>query len=243
MKDGKIENQLASQIAFEYVHTNMAVTQTTPKLSGRQQQVLDYLLQRQREEGIPPSTREIQAALGLGSQTQVVQLIHALQRKGAIRTLPGKARGIVAVQPPASSPADDRSGSLSPFIDVPLCGEIQAGLPSDTSPQTGDTLPVHAAIMGLTPGSQPYALRVRGNSMTGACIQDGDYVVLDRAREPRSGDVVAALLDGQSTLKRYMVEDGKVYLKAENPLFPVIKPTRELLVQGVMVGLIRSTGV
>lgn len=217
------------------------VTPPPIKLSKRQQQVLDYLWRHQHEQGVPPSTREIQKALELGSQTQVVQLIRVLESKKAVRTLPGKARGVIVVQPPSPPIPKGHAAPLSAYIDVPMCGEIQAGLPADASPQVGDTLPVKAASMGLKSSSKPFALRVRGHSMTGACIQDGDYVVLDRAREPRSGDVVAALLDGQSTLKRYVVENGKAYLKAENPHYDDIKPSGGFSVQGVMVGLIRGT--
>jgi len=85
-----------------------------------------------------------------------------------------------------------------------------------------------------------FALRVRGDSMIGAHIVDGDVVILEDAKEVHDGDVVAALIDGETTLKRYVVERGRPYLKAENPRYPNLVPARELKIQGVMVSLVRK---
>ena len=208
------------------------------KLTEGQQKVLDYILMRQHQDGISPSTREIQKALNLGSQNSALQFLASLKRKGAIRSLPGKARGIAAIVPPISLKLREDGRPL--FIDVPIRGEITAGLPVDAPPQVGDVLPVHAVSMGLTAASKPFALRVHGDSMTGACIRSGDYVVLDATREARPGDVVAALLDGETTLKRYVVCGGRPFLKAENVAYPDLTPVRELEIQGVMVGLVRG---
>ena len=93
--------------------------------------------------------------------------------------------------------------------------------------------------MGLTERSKAYALKVRGESMIDAHIMDGDHVVLEY-REPRDQDIVAALIDGETTLKRFVDDGQKPYLKAENDLFPDLIPAQELLIQGVMVGLVRG---
>ena len=85
-----------------------------------------------------------------------------------------------------------------------------------------------------------FALRVRGDSMIGAHIVDGDIVVLEDSKEVHNGDIVAALIDGETTLKRYVVERGWPYLKAENPRYPKLIPARELKIQGVMVSLVRK---
>ena len=84
-----------------------------------------------------------------------------------------------------------------------------------------------------------FALRVRGDSMIGAHIVDGDIVILEDRKEVRNGDIVAALIDGETTLKRYIVERGRPYLKSENPEYPNLHPAHELRVQGVMVSLVR----
>ena len=85
----------------------------------------------------------------------------------------------------------------------------------------------------------PVRLKVRGDSMIDAHICDGDTVVLEK-REPRNNDIVAALIDGETTLKRFIKEKGKTYLQAENPHFPDLIPVEELIVQGVMVALLRK---
>ena len=83
-------------------------------------------------------------------------------------------------------------------------------------------------------------MRVRGDSMIGAHILDGDIVILEDAKEVHNGDIVAALIDGETSLKRYVVEHGRPYLKAENPRYPDLVPARELKIQGVVVSLIRK---
>ncbi len=207
-------------------------------LTSRQKRVLDYIVERHQAGDIPPTVREIQSALGFPSNTSAVQFVRALEKKGAIQIKPGKARGILPVLPAPASPSSPDRRSL--FIDVQLSGDIVAGMPVDADAQEGIPLRVNAKSMGLTESSKPFALRARGTSMIGRGILDGDYIVLDAAREPRPGDVVAALLDGQSTLKTLVEKNGKTFLRAENPKFKDLKPKAELKVQGVMVGLIRA---
>jgi repressor LexA len=98
-----------------------------------------------------------------------------------------------------------------------------------------DTRSVNASKNGRT-----FALRVRGDSMIDAHILDGDIVILEDRKDVQNGDIVAALIDGETTLKRYVTEHGRPYLKAENPLYPNLVPARELRIQGVMVSLIRK---
>lgn len=214
---------------------------STPKqeLTLNQQRVLDYIVDRQRRDGFPPTTREIQQALGFKHQNSVAQFVKSLRHKGYIHTSPEGARRPITLSSSASS-VGALVNERSLFIDVPMRGDIQAGVPAEALPQYGITLLVDAKSMGLTEQSRPYALRARGTSMIGRGILDGDYIVLDETREPRSGDVVAALLDGEATLKTLVKEGNTVYLKAENPAVSVPKPKRQLQVQGVMVGLIRT---
>src|SRR5437868_14864404 len=88
--------------------------------------------------------------------------------------------------------------------------------------------------------ARSFALRVRGDSMIGAHILDGDIVILEQSKDVHNGDIVAALIDGETTLKRYVVDHGRPYLKAENPRYPNLIPARELKIQGVMVSLVRK---
>ncbi|MEX2579738.1 MAG: transcriptional repressor LexA [Verrucomicrobiales bacterium] len=199
------------------------------KLTTRQQEILDYLQSEHRRSGIMPSTREIQKHFGFASQTAAVSHLRALEKKGAIVRKERQARSVILAD------AADRE----PIVDVPIYGAIPAGYSDDTVPEADGTLSVDVRSMGLGERSKAYALKVRGESMIDAHILDGDHVVLEY-REPRNQDIVAALIDGETTLKRFVSEGGRPYLRAENPDFPDLIPAQELLIQGVMVGLVRG---
>ena len=198
------------------------------KLTNRQQQVLDFIEEQQARHGVMPSTREIQEHFGFASQTAAVNHLRGLERRGAIRRQAGKARAVAVV----TQLGRER------IIDIPHYGRIAAGYSELTDQESLGTVSVDVESIGLRSKGRVFALTVRGESMIGAQINDGDLVVLE-ARQPNNGDIVAALIDGETTLKRYVVRNGKPHLKAENPLFPELIPARELIVQGVMVALIR----
>lgn len=196
-------------------------------LTTRQGEVLQFLQDRLARDGFMPSTREIQAHFGFASQTAAVNHLKALERRGAIRKLARKARAVVL-------PNRGRSR----VVELPIYGRITAGLPELAAQEPEGFLSVDATLGGEGAGAK-FVLRVRGNSMIGAHILDGDLVVLE-AREPRPGDVVAALVDGEATLKRLVKEKGRLVLRAENPAFSDVVPASELMVQGVMVALVRQ---
>jgi repressor LexA len=199
-------------------------------LTARQQEVLDFLRDQMRTTGVMPSTREIQAHFGFASQTAAMNHLRALELKGALRRLPHKARAVML--PEARRHAD--------IVEVPIYGRIAAGLPEITEQETEGAVMVDRQFMKSQGGGRgTFALRVRGDSMIGSHIIDGDLVILE-FREPRHGDVVAALIDGETTLKRYLIRHGRPFLKAENPDYPDLIPALELAVQGVMVALIRE---
>ena len=198
-------------------------------LTERQKALVEYLRRYQREEGIIPSTREIQAHFGFASQTAAMGHLRALERKGTIKRLPNKARAVVF-------PDDLNRGEI---LDVPLYGCIPAGMPSDSQEEAESCISIDVSTLGVPRGARTFALRVRGDSMINAHICDGDTVIME-FRQPRSGDIVAALIDGETTLKRYLVRNNRPYLKAENPKYPDLIPARELVIQGVLVMLLRS---
>ncbi len=125
-----------------------------------------------------------------------------------------------------------------PIIDIPIYGSIAAGFAQTTEESRDGTLSMDARTAGLRGNARVFALKVRGDSMTGAQIHDGDLVVLEM-REPKDKDIVAALIDGETTLKRFISSRGRTFLKAENPAYPDLIPVAELVVQGVMVSLVR----
>jgi repressor LexA len=199
------------------------------ELTKRQQEILAYLRDAHRETGVMPSTREIQHYFGFASQTAAMSHLRALERKGVIMRLPGKARAVVFPE----------ELEREQIVDIPVYGEIAAGMAQDVAPEREGCVSIDVATLGIPHSARTFALRVRGDSMIDAHICDGDMVVLE-FREPRHGDVVAALIDGETTLKRYVVERSKPFLRAENEDYPDLIPARELVIQGVMVALLRK---
>lgn len=197
-------------------------------LTDKQREVLDFVHAHQRQHGHYPSLREICAHFGFASPFAATRHLQALEAKGALERVAGKARAFV-------SPAQKRR---APLLDVPLYGTIPAGSPTAAEQEPDSFVAVDAASLGLRATSRVFALRVRGDSMQDASILDGDLVFL-MPREPRPRDIVAALIDGESTLKRYLVQRGRPFLRAENPKYPDLLPATELVIQGVMVGLLR----
>lgn len=198
-------------------------------LTNRQQEILDFIEQQSARAGVMPSTREIQEHFGFASQTAAVNHLRALEKKGVIQRLAGKARAVALVS----------SLKRETIIDVPIYGQIAAGMAQMTEQDDLGTLSVDTSSVGIGRGQKVFALKVRGESMVDAGIHDGDLAILEH-KDPRVGDVVAALIDGETTLKRFMHKAGVPYLKAENALFPMLNPVSELIIQGVMVALIRK---
>jgi repressor LexA len=197
-------------------------------LTNRQQEILAYLRHSQRKTGIMPSTREIQHYFGFASQTAAMSHLRALERKGVILRLPGKARAVIF-------PDELDRGEIA---DIPIYGSIAAGMSQDAEPERQGCISVDITALGIASNARTFALKVRGDSMINAHICDGDTVILE-FRQPRKGDIVAALIDGETTLKRFVVEKGQPFLRAENPRFPDLIPARELVIQGVLIGLMR----
>jgi repressor LexA len=197
-------------------------------LTDGQKKVLDFIQREQRERGLTPSTREIQNHFRFASQTSAMQYIAALEKKGFLQRHAGKARALIT------------SMQKQRIHDVPIYGQIPAGMASMTEEDIEGhvSLDHHSANVSKSHGT--FALRVRGDSMIDAHILDGDLVILEQSKEVHNGDIVAALIDGETTLKRYVVDRGRPYLKAENPRYPNLIPARELKIQGVMVSLVRK---
>jgi repressor LexA len=197
-------------------------------LTQRQQGVLDFIQTEQREKGITPSTREIQHHFGFASQTSVMQYIATLERKGFLDRHARKARALI-------TPVQKVR-----ITDIPIYGQIPAGMATLTEQTIEGHVSLDTRSVNASKNGRAFALRVRGDSMIDAHILDGDIVILEDRKDVQNGDIVAALIDGETTLKRYVLEHGRPYLKAENPLYPNLVPARELRIQGVMVSLVRK---
>ena len=199
-----------------------------PQLTKRQLEIIDYLRLSQRKTGIMPSTREIQHYFGFASQTAAMSHLRALERKGVIQRLPGKARAVIFPE------ELDRAQ----IVDIPIYGRIAAGMAQDAEPEREGCISIDITSLGIPRHARTFALKVRGDSMINAHICHGDTVILE-FREPRKGDIVAALIDGETTLKRYLIQHGKPFLRAENPKFPDLLPAHELIIQGVLIAPLR----
>jgi repressor LexA len=198
-------------------------------LTSRQKEIVEYLKSEQRKTGIMPSTRDIQKYFKFASQTAAMSHLRALEKKGVIQRLANKARAVIF-------PEDlDREE----IVDIPIYGDIAAGMGQDVEPERRGCVSIDITSLGIPRNARTFALKVRGDSMIDAHICSGDTVILE-FREPRNRDIVAALIDGETTLKRYVVEKGKPFLRAENPEFPDLIPARELIIQGVLVALLRQ---
>lgn len=197
-------------------------------LTDRQKDVLDFIQNEQREKGMTPSTREIQKHFGFASQTSVMQYIDALERKGVLDRHARKARALITPMQKVR------------ITDIPIYGHIPAGMAVLAEQSIEGHVSLDTQTVNASKNGRTFALRVRGDSMIEAHILDGDIVILEDRKDVRSGDIVAALIDGETTLKRYVMDRGRPYLKAENPLFPNLLPARELRIQGVMVSLVRK---
>jgi repressor LexA len=203
------------------------------ELTKKQRNILDFIQFAQQKGNPVPTLREIAEHFGFKSSRAAADHLDALKRKGFIESDSGKARSLRIISPLAKL--------RSRLADIPLFGSIPAGSPETREQEAEGLTTVDEKTLGFTPTRNTFALRVKGDSMIGKHICDGDIVVLEFGAEPRNGQVVAAFVDGQSTLKTFLVKNGKPILRAENPKYRDIIPAEGLTIQGVLKGLIRKS--
>jgi len=205
------------------------------ELTERQQQILGFIRGKQDSEGLTPTLREIAAHFRFSSPNAALTHVQALRGKGFLKSLAGRARSLQVVDP--NTP---RSRLRPRVVSVPIYGSIPAGLPTDTTQEEEGCVLIDVETLGIKPTARTFGLKVRGDSMIGKHIADGDIAIIEHGVQPRPGDVVAALIDGQVTLKTFLMRWGKPHLRAENPRYPNLIPQEELQIQGVMVALVRK---
>jgi repressor LexA len=201
-------------------------------LTRKQQQILDFILKWQGTYGTTPTYQEIADQFGFRSLNSVTEHVRLLRQKGFLESDPGKARALRVISP--------LTRLRNRIVDIPLFGSVPAGMPQAREQDAEGCVSVDVESVGFKPTRNTFALRVTGDSMIGRHILDGDIVVLEHGPDPRNGQIVAALIDGDSTLKTFIVRGGKPYLKAENPKYPDLIPAQELMIQGVFKALIRK---
>jgi repressor LexA len=194
------------------------------ELTSAQREVWLFLEERSEKGEPPPTYREICKRFGYKSPKAAFDHVVALEKKGYVMREKGFARGLRLVRKSTG---------------IPLLGSIAAGLPDDALTTTRERLNLDPTFYGITDRSRAFALCVTGDSMIGRQIFEGDIVLLEHEVIPRDGDIVAALIDNESTLKTFVHKEGKVWLRAENPLFPGLIPAMDLQVQGIVRAVIR----
>lgn len=207
------------------------------ELTTRQHEILGFIQLHFRRESCWPSIREIQQHFAFKSTNAVMGHLRALEKKGCISRVPGQARTFRVTYDDGSNIPDEATDVIS----IPIYGSIPAGYPDGVEP-SGEIgrLQIDVETVGIRRNQRAFALKVRGDSMIDAGIFDGDVVIVESA-VPRPGNIVAALIDGETTLKRFMQRPGQPpYLKAENPDYPSLHPIDELIVQGVVKAVVRS---
>jgi len=214
-------------------------------LTVKQHELLLFINQRLNESGVSPSFDEMREALDLKSKSGVHRLISALEERGFIRRLPNRARALEVLKlPESAAPAPTVPRPVVPAaandtIEIPLHGRIAAGTPIEALQGT-EGFAVPAALLG--PGEH-YALEVSGDSMVEEGILDGDFALIRKADTARDGEIVVALLteNNQATLKRLYRRGLNIELHpANSQLQPLTVPAREVSIQGIFRGLLRS---
>ena len=202
-------------------------------LTERQQAILEFIRATRDERGYPPSVREIGDAVGLHSPSSVHAQLATLAERGYLSKDPSKPRAIRVNAPEPAKPAAGRNG----VVDVPLVGQIAAGSPILAEENVEETLPLPRPLVG---SGTLFALHVRGDSMTGAGILDGDTVVVRQQEVAEDGEIVAALVgEEEATVKRLDRRGSRVRLLAENPAYPPIEP-EDVRVLGKVVAVLRK---
>ncbi|HWI44320.1 MAG TPA: transcriptional repressor LexA [Nocardioides sp.] len=204
-------------------------------LTPRQQRVLAHIKDSIEKRGYPPSMREIGQAVGLTSTSSVAHQLRTLEEKGYLKRDPNRPRALEVFLPEvmaarkAMGSAEESSfdetgiGDAAPApANVPVVGRIAAGGPILAEERVEDIFPLPRQLVG---DGQLFLLEVSGESMIEAAICDGDYVVIRQQPTAENGEIVAAMIDGEATVKTFQRKDGQVWLLPHNPAFDPIDGT------------------
>lgn len=203
-------------------------------LYRKEREILEYLVQFQKQYGYSPTLSEIAHATGHRSNSTIHTIIRSLVEKGYVQKVEGNARVLKVIDQKISATL----GGNTQSIELPLMGYIAAGKPLEPHSDPNATFQVSASM--LSGKKTAYILQVKGESMIEDGILDGDYVVIEKENEVKRGDIVVALVDDNlATLKRYDKEGDKVVLRPANATMQPIYPNK-IMIQGKCVGLVRK---
>lgn len=197
-------------------------------LTPHQRTVLSYIRDFQTKRGYSPSLSDLAIAFGVRSKNAIAKVVNALFKAGQIEKDP---KGRIKILERARE-------QITNTFALPLFGPIAAGFAAPVEEQAEETITIENYL--VRDKAATFLLRVKGDSMINAGIHEGDLVVVERGKEPKVGDVVVGILDGEFTLKTLKKEKGKYYLQAENPAYPDLHAMTDLQVAGVVRGVIRK---
>jgi len=217
-----------------------------PKLTERQQQILDLIQRAIARTGAPPTRAEIATELGFKSANAAEEHLQALARKGAIELVSGTSRGIRLRSDALRSINEARNAQFAAPLNalaqlaLPLIGRVAAGSPILAQEHVDKTYYVESSLFARKPD---YLLKVRGMSMRDAGIMDGDLMAVQTTRDAKNGQIVVARLGDEVTVKRFMRTPRCIELHPENPDYQtiVVEPGEPFEIEGLAVGLIRNT--
>jgi repressor LexA len=206
------------------------------ELTSEQQRVYNYLVSFRNENGFPPTVREVATGLGYKSPNNARQHLQLIEQKGHIRIIPQIARGIEFL---SESDNNTVREDVAEEYGVPLIGSVAAGLPITAIENIDGYITLDRSIFR---GDDLFALRVKGNSMTGMGILNGDIVVVRKKTTAENGEVVVVIIDGDATLKRFIRDRDTVLLRAENPDYSdiLLSSVNSIQIAGKLVGVIRK---
>ena len=207
-------------------------------LTPRQRKILDFISSATADRGYPPSMREMGEAVGLTSSGSVAYQLRILEDKGFINRDATRARAVEVVSPASTGlPEHLAEGDLMPSAAyVPLVGQIAAGGPILAEQSVEEIFPLPKSLVGE---GTLFMLKVKGDSMIDAAICDGDFVVVRQQATCESGDIVAALLDDEATVKTFKRRDGHVWLMPHNPAYePILGDQAQIM--GKVVSVLRK---
>ncbi|HEU4992747.1 MAG TPA: transcriptional repressor LexA [Luteimonas sp.] len=211
-------------------------------LTETQQAILALIAERIEAEGMPPSQAEIARAFGFKGVRAAQYHLEALEAAGAIERVPGRARGIRLLQPPALAQG---SLELAPSVAsnddallLPVLGQVAAGLPIGADIGSDQMLVLDRVLFSPAPD---YLLKVKGDSMRDEGIFDGDLIGVHRTRDARSGQIVVARIDDEVTVKLLKVGKDRIRLLPRNPDYaPIeVQPGQDFAIEGLYCGLVR----
>lgn len=207
-------------------------------LTKIQIKILEFIKQELKDKGYPPSVREIGGSVGLTSTSSVHNQLNNLEKKGYIKRGVSKQRAIevVGFSPFTNNePGYDEVSMVDDVINVPIIGNVAAGLPILAEENVEDTYPLPSSFVGT---KECFMLNVKGESMKDAGILDGDMVIVKKQNTANNNDIVVALIENEATVKTFYKEPNRIRLQPENPAFEPIYAT-ECQILGKVIGVIR----